>query len=63
MYIQKQGPVVRALSVYDVVRDADDDAYNVDITGTAAATVTGTTTDLFVTAMNANVDVVYASSC
>ena len=54
------GPVVRALSVYDVVIDNDDDAFNVDITGTAAATVTGATNTLFVTAMNANVDVVYA---
>ena len=54
------GPVVRALSVYDVVRDADTDAYDVDITGTAPATVTGATTALFLTAMNANVDVVYA---
>ena len=55
------GPVVRALSVYDVVRDADTDAYDVDITGTAPATVTGATTASFVTGMNANVDVLYAT--
>lgn len=55
------GPVVRALSVYDVALNAVGNTYNVDITGTAAATVTGTSATLFVTGMNANVDVLYAT--
>lgn len=54
------GPVVRALSVYDVERDADTDDFDVDITGTAAATVTGADAVLFTTAMNANIDVLFA---
>ena len=53
------GPVVKATDVYVITRD-DADPFDVDITGTAPATVTGASPALLATALNSNVDVIYA---
>ena len=56
------GPVVKASSVYAITRDDDHNAFDVDITGTAPATITGASPALLATGLNANVDVIYAWS-